>query len=144
MYDFHCDALESEHDGVLFNQEQPLVCLQCSHTTSSNCDCEIVQKNNRVGHSRTKVFENKTKQKPNYSLCSNYPNGSSHSTFTQHRQCLSSELTIMKSILKVKTNNPRIPRPFPSSVVVTEDLSAPKSRCEEPQPTHDAVGKKDP
>lgn len=56
-YCFHCDALKSKDGSILFNQEQPLVWLGGSHTPSSNCDCEIFQKNSRVGHSTTKIFE---------------------------------------------------------------------------------------
>lgn len=82
--------LSSQKDGsILFNQEQPLVWLGCSHTPSSNCDCEIFQKNSRVGHSTT--------------LCYNYPNGSLHSMLTQHLQRLGAELTIMKPVLEAKT-----------------------------------------
>lgn len=79
MYYFHCDALESKDDDILFNQEQPLVCLGCSYTPSANSDCEIFQKNSKVGPSTTKIFENKTKT---ISLCSKYHKGSSQSTFT--------------------------------------------------------------
>lgn len=123
-----CSWVDFENEGILFNQEQPLVWLGSLHTPSSSCDCEIFQKNFRVGHSTTKIFE-KNKL---FLSAKTIPNGSSHCMFTQHLQCLSAELPIVKSVLEVKTNNPRIP----SFSVVIEDLCLPpKSRCKEPQPT---------
>ena len=109
------DAPESKDCRVLSNQVQPLVWLRCLHSPSSKCDCE----NSMVSHSKVEICGN---MKP--AICSNYVNSSLYSTFTQCLECLGAELTTMKCIVGVKTNNPRTPRLL--AFFGTADLFLPK------------------
>lgn len=104
----HFDAPESKDCRVLSNQVQPLVWLRCLHSPSSKCDWEICQKNSMVSHSKVEFCGN---TKPIFSY---YVNSSVYSSFTKCLECLGAELTTMKCIVGVKTNNPRTPRPFSS------------------------------
>lgn len=136
MYYSHFDVPESKDCRILFNQIQPLMWLRCLHSPSSECDYEICQKNSMVSQSKIEFCGN---MKPD--ACSNYVHCSLYSTFTQCLECLGAELTTMKCIVGVQTNNPRTPRPFSSCLLWDCGSVSPQNQDGNSSPQNDAVSK---